>query len=137
MMTTLLLYFYCVGVLSSRHIEKHTYEDLAFRMITANHHPDHDSICAFRRHHLKALAALFVHVLQLCQKAGLVRLGHVALDGTRVRASASKHKAMSYGRMKKAKEELEQEISKLLEMAAAVDVEEDRRWKVHNESRRF
>jgi transposase len=127
MMTALLLYAYCTGVPSSRQIEKRTYEDVAFRVITANRHPDHDSICAFRKRHLKALAALFVCVLELCQKAGLVRLGHVALDGTKVRANASKHKAMSYGRMKKAKEELEQEINELLEKAEAVDAEEDRR----------
>lgn len=88
MITTLFLYSYCVGVLRSRQIEKHTYENLAFRMITANHHPDQDSICAFRKHHLKDLTALFVHVLQLCQKAGLVRLGHVALDGTKGKRSA-------------------------------------------------
>jgi transposase len=128
MMTALLLYAYCVGVPSSRQIEKRTYEDVAFRMITANRHPDHDSICAFRKRHLQALAALFVHVLQLCQEAGLVRLGHVALDGTKVRANASKHKAMSYGRMKKAKEELEQEIAKLLEEAETVDAHEDARY---------
>lgn len=128
MMTTLLLYAYCVGVPSSRQIEKRTYEDVAFRMITANRHPDHDSICNFRKRHLQALAALFVHVLELCQEAGLVRLGHVALDGTKVRANASKHKAMSYGRMKKAKEELEQEIAKLLEEAETVDAQEDARY---------
>jgi len=128
MMTALLLYGYCVGVPSSRQIEKRTYEDVAFRMITANRHPDHDSICAFRKRHLQALAALFVRVLQLCQEAGLVRLGHVALDGTKVRANASKHKAMSYGRMKKAKQELEQEIEKLLEEADTVDAQEDARY---------
>jgi transposase len=128
MMTALLLYAYCVGVPSSRQIEKRTYEDVAFRMITANRHPDHDSICAFRKRHLQALAALFVHVLELCQEAGLVRLGHVALDGTKVRANASKHKAMSYGRMKKTKDELEQEIAKLLEEAETVDTQEDARY---------
>jgi transposase len=128
MMTSLLLYAYCVGVPSSRQIEKRTYEDVAFRMITANRHPDHDSICSFRKRHLQALAALFVRVLELCQEAGLVRLGHVALDGTKVRANASKHKAMSYGRMKKAKEELEQEIDKLLELAETVDAQEDARY---------
>ena len=90
MMTALLLYAYCVGVPSSRQIEKRTYEDVAFRMLTANRHPDHDSICAFRKHHLQVLEALFVRVLQLCQEAGLVRLGHVSLDGTKVRANASK-----------------------------------------------
>ena len=128
MMTALLLYAYCVGVPSSRQIEKRTYEDVAFRMLTANRHPDHDSICAFRKRHLQALAALFVRVLQLCQEAGLVRLGHVSLDGTKVRANASKHKAMSYGRMKKAKEELEHEIDALLELAETVDTQEDARY---------
>jgi transposase len=128
MMTALLLYAYCIGVPSSRQIEKRTYEDVAFRMITANRHPDHDSICAFRKGHLQALAALVVHVLDLCQEASLVRLGQVALDGTKVRANASKPKAMSHGRMKKAKEELEQEIAKHLEEAETVDAHEDARY---------
>jgi transposase len=128
MMTALLLYAYCVGLPSSRQIERRSYEDVAFRVITANRHPDHDSICAFRKRHLQALAALFVRVLQLCQQAGLVRLGHVALDGTKVRANASKHKAMSYGRMKKAKEDLEHEIDTLLELAETVDAQEDARY---------
>lgn len=128
MMVTLLLYAYCVGVPSSRQIEKRTYEDIAFRMVAANRHPDHDSICEFRKRHLKALAALFVQVLRLCQEAGLVKLGHVALDGTKVRANASKHKAMSYGRMKKSKEELEKEIAALLERAEAVDQQEDQKY---------
>ena len=128
MMVSLLLYAYCIGVASSRQIEKRTHEDIAFRMIAANRHPDHDSICAFRKRHLKALAALFVQILRLCQKAGLVKLGHVALDGTKVRANASKHKAMSYGRMKKSKEELEQEIAALLEEAEAVDQQEDEKY---------
>jgi transposase len=85
MMTALLLYAYCVGVPSSRKIEKKTYEDVAFRVVAANRHPGHDSICAFRKRHLSALAALFVRILRLCQEPGLVRLGHVALDGTAVR----------------------------------------------------
>jgi len=128
MMVSLLLYAYCSGVASSRQIEKRTHEDIAFRMIAANRHPDHDSICEFRKRHLKALAALFVQVFRLCQEAGLVKLGHVALDGTKVRANASKHKAMSYGRMKKSKEELEQEIAALLARAEAVDQEEDQKY---------
>jgi transposase len=128
MMVSLLLYAYCSGVASSRQIEKRTHEDIAFRMIAANRHPDHDSICEFRKRHLKALAALFVQVFRLCQEAGLVKLGHVALDGTKVRANASKHKAMSYGRMKKSKKELEQEIAALLERAEAVDQEEDQKY---------
>lgn len=120
MMVCLLFYAYCIGVASSREIEKKTYEDVAFRMIAANRHPDHDSICEFRKRHLKALAALFVQVLRLCQAAGLLKLGHVALDGTKVRANASKHKAMSYGRMHKTKEELEKEIEELLKKAEAI-----------------
>ena len=128
MMVPLLLYAYCIGVASSRQIEKRTHEDVAFRMISANRHPDHDSICEFRKRHLKALAALFVQILRLCQEAGLVKLGHVALDGTKVRANASKHKAMSYGRMKKSQEELEKEIAALLDRAEAVDQEEDKKY---------
>jgi len=125
MMTALLLYAYCVGVPSSRKIEQKTHEDVAFRVLAANRNPDHDSICAFRKRHLKTLAGLFVHVLRLCQEAGLVRLGHIALDGTKVKANASKHKAMSYGRMKKTREELEREIEDLLSRAEAADAEED------------
>ncbi len=99
MMVKLLLYAYCVGVPSSRKIEARTYEDVAFRLIAAYQHPDHDTIAEFRSSHLKSLSGLFVEVLKLCRKAGLVKLGHVALEGTKVKANASKHKAMSYGRM--------------------------------------
>ena len=128
MMTALLFYAYCTGVPSSRQIEKRTHEDVAFRVIAANRHPDHDSICEFRKRHLKALAGLFVQILRLCQEAGLVKLGHVALDGTKIKANASKHKAMSYGKMKKKKEELEKEIDELLKNAEAVDREEDKKY---------
>ena len=128
MMTALLFYAYCTGVPSSRQIEKRTHEDVAFRVIAANRHPDHDSICEFRKRHLKSLAGLFLHILRLCQEAGLVKLGHVALDGTKIKANASKHKAMSYGRMKKKKEELEKEIETLLKTAEAVDKEEDKKY---------
>ena len=128
MMTALLFYAYCTGVPSSRQIEKRTHEDVAFRVIAANRHPDHDSICEFRKRHLKALAGLFVQILRLCQEAGLVKLGHVALDGTKIKANASKHKAMSYGRMKKKKEELEKEIDQLLKNAEAVDKEENKKY---------
>ena len=96
MMLRLLLYGYCRGVASSRKIEQATYEDVAFRFLSADTHPDHDTIAAFRKRHLDALAGLFLQVLQLCQKAGLVKLGHVAIDGTKMKANASKHKAMSY-----------------------------------------
>lgn len=128
MMVALLIYAYCVGVPSSRKIEKATYESIPFRVLAADQHPDHDTICAFRRRHLQALAALFVQALRLCQKAGLVKLGHVALDGTKVRANASKHKAMSYGRMEKSVAELEAEVQRLLAEAEAVDAREDSRY---------
>jgi transposase len=96
MMVALLFYSYCIGLPSSRKIERATYERVAFRILTADQHPDHDTIADFRKRHLKALGGLFVDVLQLCQKVGLVKLGHVSLDGTKVKANASKHKAMSY-----------------------------------------
>jgi transposase len=125
MMVALLVYAYCVGLPSSRKIEKATYELIPFRVLTADQHPDHDTIAEFRHRHLEALAALFVQVLQLCQKAGLVRLGHVSLDGTKVRANASKHKAMSYARMEKSVVELEAEVKRLLAEAEATDEVED------------
>src|SRR5207247_2158912 len=99
MMVKLLLYGYCTGMPSSRKIEQATYRDVAFRVLAADQHPDHDSIAEFRKRHLEALAGLFVQVLQLCQGAGLVTLGRVALDGTKLKANASKHTAMSYARM--------------------------------------
>lgn len=128
MMVALLLYAYCVGVPSSRQIEKACKEAIPFRVLTANQHPDHDTVAEFRRRHLKVLAALFLQVLHLCQKAGLVKLGHVALDGTKVKANASKHKAMSYARMQKSAAELEAEVKRLLQEAEAVDQAEDQRY---------
>jgi transposase len=125
MMTTLLFYSYCVGVFSSRKIENACHERIPFRVLTADQHPDHDTIAAFRRRHLKVLSSLFVHVLRLCQKAGLVKLGHVSLDGTKVKANASKHKAMSYARMEKSAKELEEEVARLLSEAQKVDEQED------------
>ena len=128
MMTKLLFYAYSVGVPSSRKIEEKTYTDVAFRLLAAGQHPDHDTICEFRSRHLDALAELFVQVLLLCRQAGLVKLGHVALDSTRVKANASKHKAMSYGRMCEAEKELERQVRELLEKAQQVDQEEDSRY---------
>jgi transposase len=125
MMVTLLLYAYCVGVPSSRKIEKRCHEDVAFRVITANTQPDHTRISEFRRIHLVALSGLFVQVLKLCQKAGLVKLGHIALDGTKMKASASKHKAMSYDRMKQEEEALAKRVAELLSAAETVDAAED------------
>jgi hypothetical protein len=125
MMVALLVYAYCVGVPSSRKIEKRCYEDVAFRVITGNTQPDHTCISEFRRIHLPSLAALFVQVLVLCQRAGMVKLGHVALDGTKIKANASKHKAMSYERMKKEQGELEKKVTEMLAAAAAIDAAED------------
>jgi len=125
MMVKVLLYAYCIGVSSSRKIEKRLCEDIAFRVLAANNTPDFRTISDFRKDHLKALAGLFLQVLRLCQKAGLVRLGHVALDGTKIKANASKHKAMSYKRMKEEEARLEAEVMKLLKKAEAVDEEED------------
>ena len=128
MMTSLILYAYCMGVPSSRKIEIATFNQIPFRVITADQHPDHDTIADFRKKHLKALAGLFVSILQLCQKAGLVKLGHISLDGTKVKANASKHKAMSYGRMDKTIQQLEAEVKQLLEEAQTVDEDEDARY---------
>ena len=128
MMTKLLLYAYCVGVASSRKIQERTHHDVAFRLLAAGQHPDHDTICDFRARHLEALAGVFVEVLRLCREAGLVKLGHVALDGTKVKANASKHKAMSYARMCEAEKELERQVRELLKKARQVDEEEDKRY---------
>jgi len=128
MMVRVLIYGYCRGVASSRRMERATYEDVAFRYLAADQHPDHDTIAAFRQEHLAHLAQLFVQVLQLCQRAGLVKLGHVALDGRKIQANASKHKAMRYERMEKAEKELEAEVQALLAEAARVDAEEDGKY---------
>lgn len=125
MMVKLLLYAYCTGKPSSRKIERATYEEVAFRVLAADQHPDHDSLAEFRKRHLDALAGLFLQVLRLCQAAGLVKLGHVALDGTKIKANASKHKAMSYDRMTVAEPQLEAEIRTLLAQAGQVDAAED------------
>ena len=125
LMVKLLLYAYCVGMPSSRKIERATYRDVAFRALAADQHPDHDSIAEFRKRHLAALAGLFVQVLRLCQAAGLVKLGHVALDGTKIKANASRHKAMSYARMEQTEQRLQDEVRRLLEAAERVDAAED------------
>jgi transposase/IS5 family transposase len=130
MMVALLVYGYSVGVASSRKIERKTYEDVAFRVIAAGHHPDHTAISEFRRIHLETLAGLFVQVLRLCQQAGLVKLGHVALDGTKVKANASKHKAMSYERMKAKEKELREKVKALLQAAENEDAYEDQKYGV-------
>jgi transposase len=128
MMTALLLYGYSTGVCSSRKIERATYRDVAFRVISGGQHPDHSVISEFRRRHLPALTALFLQSVKLCQEAGMLQLGRVALDGTKVQGNASKHKAMSYERMLKTEAELEEEIKKLLKEAEQTDREEDKRF---------
>lgn len=125
MMVRLLLYGYCVGVMSARQIEKRSYEDVAFRYLGADEHPHHTTVNEFRKRPLESLAGLFLQALLLCQKAGLVKLGHVAVDGTKQQANASKHKAMSYGRMNEAEEKLKAKVAALLARAEAVDAAED------------
>ena len=128
MMVKELLYGYCVGVSSSRRIAQRLHEDIAFRVLAANNTPDFRTISDFRKDNVDALSGLFVQVLALCQQAGLVKLGHVALDGTKVKANASKHKAMSYQRMKEKAAQLVAEVAELLRQAQAADDEEDRRY---------
>ena len=128
MMVKVLLYGYCIGVASSRRIAQRLHEDIAFRVLAANNTPDFRTISDFRKDHLAALSGLFLQVLELCQRAGLVKLGHVALDGAKVRANASKHKAMSYKRMKEQAAQLAAEVAELLRRAQEVDEEEDRRY---------
>ena len=128
MMVKVLLYGYCVGVASSRRIAQRLHEDIAFRVLAANNTPDFRTISDFRKDNVDALSGLFVQVLALCQQAGLVKLGHVALDGTKVKANASKHKAMSYQRMKEKAAQLAAEVAELLRQAQAADDEEDRRY---------
>src|SRR5258706_12118085 len=94
LMVKLLVYGYCTGRMSSRRLEQGTYDDVAFRVLCCDQHPDHDSIADFRKRHLAELGQLFVQVLQLCQRAGLVKLGHVAVDGTKIKANAAKRESL-------------------------------------------
>lgn len=127
MMVALLLYSYCRGVMSSRKIARATYEDVATRYLVAEQHPHFTRIADFRKAHLPELAGLFVQVLDLCRQAGLLKLGHVSLDGTKIQANASKHKAMSHERMEADVARLQTEIDALLEQARQVDEQEDER----------
>jgi transposase len=128
MMVGLLLYGYCTGVTSSRKLEKATWEDVATRVVSGGTHPDHSCIADFRARHRKAFKKLFLQVLQLCVKAGLVKLGHVALDGTKMKASASKHKAMSYERMKRQEKDLTKRVEELLRQAEARDALDNQKY---------
>lgn len=125
MMVALLLYAYCRGIYSSRRIMQACEERLSFRVITGDDIPNFRTISDFRKLHLGQLEELFVQVLRLCQKAGLIKLGHIALDGTKVKANASRHKAMSYGRMQQEEKRLKEEIRELLNRAETTDERED------------
>jgi len=126
MMTALLLYAYCNGVYSSRRIAKASRERVDFMSIVSLDAPDFRTISDFRKRHLKALSGLFTQVLKLCEQAGLVKLGHVALDGTKIKANASRHKAMSYARMAQRAAELDAEVERWMSAATAADAAEDR-----------
>lgn len=125
MMVALLIYGYSTGVRSSRKLEKACYEQIPFRVLTGDQQPDHDTIANFRTRHLKFLEDLFVQSVRMCAEAGMTHLGHVACDGSKVKANASRHKAMSYGRMKKKEEQLRKEIEAILSDAAEQDRQED------------
>jgi transposase len=125
MMVKLLIYGYCVGKLSSRKLEQANYDDVAFRVLSGNQQPDHASIAEFRKRHLPELAKLFVQVLQLCERAGLVKLGHVAIDGTKIKANASKYQTMTYAGLTEAEQKLTAEVTRLLTEAERVDQAED------------
>jgi transposase len=127
MLVKVLVYGYATGVFSSRKIARKLYEDVAFRMLGAGNFPSHRTICDFRLRHLPELKELFVQVVGLAKELGMVKLGMIGLDGTKIKANASKHKAMSYGRMKEEEPKLKQEIEALLEHARATDAQEDAR----------
>ncbi len=133
MMVALLLYAYSQGVYSSRRIARGCEERLDFAAVTGLQHPDFRTISDFRKRHLAALSGLFVQVLKLCREAGLVKLGHVALDGTKIKANAGINKAMSYGRMQRAEQELAAEVDRWLAQAGQTDKAEDRQ---HGQNRR-
>jgi len=126
LMTKLLVYGYCTGVFSSRKIAKRLEEDIPFRVLAAGNEPDFRTISDFRKIHLEALKGLFEQVLQIAMETGTLKLGRVSLDGTKVKANASKHKAMSYGRMQDKQKELKEEVEQLLAEAGAADENEDR-----------
>lgn len=128
MMVKVLLYAYATGTYSSRRMEAKLQDRVAFRFLAAGNEPDFRTISDFRKRHGEALSELFGQVLRLCRKAGLVKLGRVAVDGTKIQANASKHKAMSYGRMKSTEAVLQREADELLRRAEQADEDEDRRY---------
>src|SRR5271169_5864338 len=128
LMTKLLVYGYCTGVFSSRRIQKRVQEDIPFRVLAAGNEPDFRTISDFRKIHIATLQKLFEQVLAMALECGAIKLGRVSLDGTKLKANASKHKAMSYGRMKEKQQQLKEEVKQLLEQAEAADKEEDRQY---------
>jgi transposase len=125
MLTKVLVYAYCVGVFSSRRIQRRLTEDVAFRLLAAGNQPDFRTIADFRKTHLAALNGLFEQVLRLAREAGAPRVGRVAIDGSKVKANASKHKAMSYDRMREKQRQLREEVTQLLAQAEAADAADD------------
>jgi transposase len=130
MLTKVLVYGYCVGVFSSRRIQRRLLEDIPFRVLAAGNEPDFRTIADFRKTHLTALQGFFEQVLQMARELGAARVGRVAIDGSKVKANASKHKAMSYGRMRDKQQQLRDEVAQLLAQAEAADAAEDAEYGV-------
>jgi transposase len=128
MMTKLLVYGYCVGVYSARKIQQRVMEEVAFRVLAAGNEPDFRTIADFRKIHLERLKGLFEQVLKMALELGAMKLGRVALDGSKIKANASKHKAMSYDRMVEQEKAIREQVKAMLAQAAAVDAEEDERY---------
>lgn len=125
LLTRLLLYGYCLGITSSRRIERATFDDVAFRYLAANQHPDHDTIADFRQRHVEALSGLFVQALRLCDKAGLVKLGNVAIDGTKILANASTRRSVGHAKLAEREQYWRETVERLLQEAALTDQAED------------
>jgi transposase len=125
MMLRLILYGYCVGKRSSRQLEKATFDEVPFRYLAGNQHPDHDTIAAFRKEHLASLGDLFVHVLRLCFEAGMVKVGQVAIDGTKMRANADRNFSFRYNQLSEQEQALQKQVEQMLAEAAQCDAEED------------
>ena len=132
MMLKILIYGYATGTFSSRRIAKKIEEDVAFRVLAAGNFPRHRTICDFRKEHLKEFIALFGQIAQIAKGSGLVKLGRIAIDGTKIKANASRHKAMSYDRMKQEEKRLEKEIAELLKQADRIDRKEDQEYGAEN-----
>jgi transposase len=128
LMTKLLVYGYCTGVFSSRRIQKRLQEDIPFKVLAAGNEPDFRTISDFRKIHIATLQNLFEQVLAMALECGAIKLGRVSLDGTKLKANASKHKAMSYARMQEKQKQLKEEVKQLLDQAAAADEQEDRQY---------